>query len=204
MIIPTVSSLTAEIEKIQRQLRDLAVGNPLNRGAVQNASGAYVPLTSLAFGQASKADPTRIEMGTTSTAPGQLGWYSGGPFVNVLVMGGKLRVDVAAALTARGNKCSTFVSYAILGPGDPTIPPGPSTWTSRGEALVDPAFDRALEVQHSGAGMDQRAAFGTFGLHEGLAAGWYTVDLRYALVFSGTPDGPYGSVQNRRVAATPY
>jgi hypothetical protein len=203
-IIPTVDSLAAEIQRMQRQIRDLAVGNPLNRGAVQNASGLYVPLSSLAFGQATAVDPARLEMGTTSTGPGFLGWYSGGPYVNVLVMGGKLRVDLAAALTAQGNKCSTFVSYALLGPGPTDVPPGPGTWTTRGELLVEPAQDRAIEIQHNGSGMDQRAAMGTFGLHTGLTPGWYTVDLRYALAFSGTTGGPYGSVQNRRVAATPY
>lgn len=182
---------------VDRRLRNLDTGNPLNRGAVQNAAGDYVRIDQIAFGAVAAENLGLLELSTPSEAPGGIGWVAtGGPSVNVLVTGGKLRVDVAAALTAQGNKCSMYMSYALLGPGQ--------TEATQTVQAVAPAYTRAVEVQHADAGMDQRLAAGTFGEHIDLVPGWYTVAARYAMLFSGTTGGPYGSAQNRRLLATPF
>lgn len=197
---PEIASLTRWLQALDRKVRDLAIGNPLNRGAVRDAAGDYVLISQLAFGSVAAVDVALVQMSTTSEVPGGLGWYGWGPQVNVLVTGGRLLVNVAAALTASGNKVSTFMGYGIYGPGVDK----PAGLALAGPLIVAPAYDRSIEVQHGGTGMDQRAAMGTFGLHEGLPEGWYTVQAQYALSFSGTTGGPYGDASNRRILATPY
>lgn len=197
---PEIASLTRWLAQLERQVRDLAIGNPLNRGAVRNAAGDYVLISQLAFGSVAAVDVGLIEMSSTTTVPGGLGWFGYGPQVNVLVTGGRLLVNVAGALTAAGNKCSAYMSYGVYGPGADK----PAGSVLAGPLRVGPAYDRSVEVQHSHSGQDQLAAAGTFGLHEDLPEGWYTVRAEYALSFSGTPLGPYGSARNRRILATPY
>jgi hypothetical protein len=198
--LPDLAALSGWMRGVERQLRDLATGNPLNRGAVQSADGRMVGLQSLSFGSVADERVGLFEMTGEIGGPGGVGWFAAdGPSAWVLVTGGRLRVDVAGALTASGNRCSVFLSYAALGPS--TEAGGPA-----GPERVAPAYTRAVEVQHDGAvGMDTRAAAGTFGLHTGLPAGWYLVAARYAMSYSGNPDvPPTGSVENRRLLATPF
>lgn len=190
------TSLEAKIAEIEDQLRALRARNILDLAYVVGADGASVPLSSIAFGQAAAAQAQSVEINGTPDTVGGAGWFSGDPSVNVLVNGGRLRVDIAASLVATGNKCSMFMSYAVLGPVS-------TPNTTAGQVVVEAAYDRAIEVQHNGLGMDQRASMGTFGLHTGLAPGWYTIASRYALSYSSSA-APYGAATNRRIAATPY
>lgn len=187
-------SFEAKFLELEAQVRAMRARNPLDDAAVVSpTTGGYVAMSSLAFGQVTASDPALLEI-LTPAGIGGSGWIAGNPVVDVYVTGGRLRVDVAAALTASGNKLSMFMSYGLIGP---TTAPGQA-----GALIVGPAFDRAVEVQHSHAGQDQRAAAGTFGLHTGLARGWYRVACYYATSYSNT-SYPYGSAQNRRLAAAP-
>jgi hypothetical protein len=202
--LPAPGTLEKWMLDVERALRDLATGNALNKGSVQKATGEYVTLSALAFGAAQATVPALLTLtGTANTGPGQVGFLADvGPSVNVLVTGGALRVDVAASLVASGNHASMFMSYAILGPGDPADP-GQATVTQIVQ-LVGPAFTRAIELQHNAQGQDIRGAFGTFVQHTGLAPGWYTVSARYAMAYSGFTAVPFGSAENRRLMATPF
>lgn len=152
------------------------------------------------FGLIADTATPMVEMyGTGPSTVGGVGWFAGGPAVTIYVGSGRLKVDVAAALVAAGNHCSAFMSYAILGPAL-TAAAAPSSPL----VPVFAAYDRAVEVQHNGQGQDQRGSAGTFGLHTGLAPGWYHVTSRYALTYSGSPLTPYGAISNRRLSAMPY
>lgn len=186
------TSLEARIAALEAQARSLAASNWTDRASVTNASGRFVPLSSLAFGQVVAEMPPVVELwGVANAGPGGVGWIAGDPTLDVYVSGGGLRVDVGAALTASGNKCSMFMSYAVID-------------LSVGQTLVAPDYARSIEVQHNAQGMDQRAAMGTFGFDLQLVQGWYRVQARYALSYSGWTSTPYGSAERRRIAATPF
>jgi hypothetical protein len=55
--LPAPGTLERWMLDVERQLRDLATGNALNQGAVQKATGEYVPLSALAFGAAQATVP---------------------------------------------------------------------------------------------------------------------------------------------------
>lgn len=196
MSSPEVASLVRELANIRRELRDLAIGNPLNNAEVVDASGNSVTLSQLAFGSVPGTIlDAAVLYNATPASPGGVGWFAWGPDVWVRVTGGKLRVDVAAALVAQGNKASTYMSYALYGPAE----------TSGGTAALhtEPAYDRSVELFDPGYGQGLRLAAGTFGLHTGLTPGWYRVAAQYAMSFSGGVH-TYGEVSNRRVLATPF
>lgn len=194
---PSSFSLEKRLADLESEVRSLRSANLLNRASVVNAEGDYVELSSLAFGQAAATSNGLVELwGTANAGPGGVAWTAGAPSVDVRVTGGRLRVDIAGALVASGNKCSAFLGYSVLGPG---LAEGTQT-----VEFAAPAYERAVECQHSGTGMDARLAAGTFALHEGLPEGWYTVAARYALSYSGSTTQPYGAFTNRRLSATPY
>ena len=93
MTNPEVASLARELAIMQRQLRDLAIGNPLNSAEVVDASGNSVLLSSLAFGSVPATDNTLAEMTGTANTVGGVGWFAFGPAVWVQVTGGKLRFE---------------------------------------------------------------------------------------------------------------
>ncbi len=150
------------------------------------------------FGQITADDPTAVALTGTASTVGQVGWVYGNPVITLYVKSGRLRVDVAAALVASGNKASAYISWQILGPAA-TAEDAPSA-----AEVVAPAFSRAVEVQHSHAGQDQRGAAGTFGLHTGLAPGFYRVRAAYNLTYSSTTTAPTAEISNRRLAVMPY
>lgn len=192
------NSPEARIADLEAQVRSLRATNLTDLASVTDAAGRSVALSQLAFGQVAAADSGTVELwGVANAGAGGVAWQIGSPSVWVRVTGGRLRVDVGGALTASGNKCSTFYSYRVVGPVAASGDAG-------GAVAAAPAYDRAVEVQHSGTGLDQRAAASTFALHTGLASGWYLVESAYALSYSGSPSTPYGSVSNRRLAVTPY
>jgi hypothetical protein len=192
-------SLEQRLTDVEAGLRSLMTGNWTERASVVNAEGLAVPLSQLAFGMAASTDLglTEINVGIPG-GPGSAGWFYGTPRLDVLVNGGRLLVLTAAALVASGNKASMFQSYRLIGP---TVTAGAVTTVM--PVAVGPAYDRAVEVQHSHSGMDQRGAAGTFGLHTGLAPGWYRIESAYAMSYSGGMP-TYGSATNRRIAALPY
>lgn len=191
-----VASLEARIADLEAFARAWSAANLTDRASVVNASGRYVPLSSLAFGMVTAVDTGLTEIYGTANTAGGAGWFTGTPRADVYVSGGGLLVLTGAALTAAGNKCSMFQSYRLLGPT--------AEASGAGAVNTSPAYDRAIEVQHSHGGQDQRGAQGTFGVHTGLAIGWYRIESAYAITYSGTAASPYGSAQNRRVAALPF
>lgn len=191
------TSLEARIKELENQVRSLTAGNWTERASVVNAAGRYVPLSSLAFGMVTASDLALFEMngGNPAPAPGGVGWYYGNPQLNVYVSGGGLLVHTAGALHAQGNKTGTYQSYRLLGP---TAEAGGAAGVA-----VAPAYDRAVLVFDPGVGQGSDLGAGTFGVHTGLAAGWYMVQSAYAMSFSGGMF-TYGSASNRRIAALPF
>lgn len=183
--------LEARLQGIEQQLRALRTRNPLDAGAIVNASGQYVPLSALAFGQAAAVRTDTVQITENS---GQ--WYTGDPFVDVYVTSGRLRVDVAALLTASGNKAKMRMGYAILGPG--SVPGG-----NNGSQVVGPDDVRCLSVLMDSQGISQEMAAGYPVLHEGLTPGWYRIESRYRLTTAAGASGYYGTAVNRRIFATP-
>ena len=194
----TSTSLEARIEELEAFARAMLAGKLTDRASVVNAAGRSVPLSSLAFGLVSAVDPTYTELygGNPVSGPGSLGWVYGTPQLDVYVSGGGLVVLTAARLHSQGNKTSMYQSYRLLGPtataGDPAAP-----------VAVAAATDRAIEAFDLGAGQGVDLGVGSFGVHTGLAAGYYRVQSAYFLSWSGT-QFTIGSATNRRVAALPF
>lgn len=200
--LPDPAALSAWMKRVDDELRDLATGNPLNKGAVQDASGRWVPLSSLAFGMVTATDLSTTNL-TGGAGPGSVGWIANGPQANVLVSGGRLRVDVAGALEVYGNKAGAYLGYRVLGPGNADDPA--QAGVTQTVQVVAPDLSLAvMAFDPDGNGMSKQLAAGTFGLHTGLARGWYTVQCCYFLAYSGSTGSPYGNFRNRRLAATPF
>lgn len=191
------TSLEARIVELEAFARAISAGNLTDLASVVNAAGRYVPLSSLAFGLVGAADLgyTELNGGNPAPAPGGVGWVYGTPQLDVYVTGGNLLVLTAAELHAQGNKCGMYQSYRLLGPA---LAQG-----GGGAVTVAPAYDRAVQVFDPGYGQGTTLGAGTFGVHSGLAAGWYTVQSAYAISFSGGMF-TYGSAINRRLAAMPF
>lgn len=197
------SSLEQRLSDIESALRSLRTTNWTDLASVVNAAGAAVPLSSLAFGQVAdtlNTDVTPVSFTGVSGTVGGTGFVSaGGPSVNVLVSGGRLRVDIAALMVSSGNKASLMMSYGIRGPAV-------SAATAPAAPVIGYNGDTVYSVEcfHSGMGQEQDFSGGSFGLHTGLARGWYNVTARYSLSYSGTSYAPYGIVTFPRIVATPY
>lgn len=196
---PEVASLTRLVLELQRQVRNLGTGNPLNRGSVLNAEGRYVPISQIAFGQVPASTPGNLVIWGSTGGPGGTAWTaSDGPGAWVYVAGGQLRVDLAARINSYGNNCSMFGSWAVFGP---SAAPGGAL----GPEVVGPDYARAVEIQYPGVGMGNVAGLSTFDFHQDLPIGWYFVSARYALSYSGNPDvAPYGEASYRRLLLTPF
>jgi hypothetical protein len=135
--------------------------------------------------------------GTASTVGGD-GWFFTGPAVDLFVANGRIEVKVAATLEVYGNRCSMFVGYRVKGPVDA------QEELDDADTYQEPDYDRAIQLQDDGAGMNQLGAFGTFDLVEGLEVAWYRVTLAYALSYSSTTGAPYGIASARRLSVTRY
>ncbi len=198
-------SLEQRLQDLEQGMRSLLAGNWTDRASVVNAAGAYVPLSSLAFGMVGatlNTDVTPVQLNGVANTAGGTGFQSkGGPVLDVLVTGGRLRVDVAAGMTSSGNKAGMYVSYGLRGPS-------PDLVTSQAGAgpLVGFNGDTLLGIEcfHSGQGQQQDWTGGSFALHTGLTPGWYHIEARYLLGYSSTTYAPYGIAYFPRLVATPY
>lgn len=196
---PDLASLTSWLQRLDKDVRNLVTGNPLNKGSVQNAEGQWVALSSLAFGQVinTKAGVGAVSMtGTIGSAGASPFWITPGPNVEVLVQGGKLRVDWASLLAVSGWDTTMVMSYGVYYMGPPEAK-GPVQY-----AVVDPDYYRALIFKADGG----VTASGSFALHSGLQPGWYRVAAAYYMAWSdrNTTEAPAASADNPRIGATPF
>lgn len=212
---PELASLTRWLGELEREVRGLSTGNALNQGAVQAPDGRYVPLASLAFGQvgwvwtqdqldsaASQAAFDGTEVGTGSQTTGWILAQSpdGGvvpttPFVDVLITGGRARVDLTNVASVSGSiQTRLIMGYNISGPA-----PDQAGLAAAPEAR---APDRSRAVVTGSTYGDVTGS--TFDYVTGLAPGWYRFALRY--MFQWFPEqGPPGAlVSAPRIAVAPY
>lgn len=191
---PEVASLTRWLAELQRQVRDLAIGNPLNKGSVQNAEGRWVPLSDLAFGQVPARANEQISLTSNSAT-----WVIGAPTLDVFVQGGRLRLDVAGWLIVGGLNLRLSMSYRVIGPSPNDRADG------AGPVVISPDQSRSLALESKGNAASYQMAAGFPDLVEGLAPGWYRVSAAYQLVGEVNPAGDtFGYVINRRLFATPF
>jgi hypothetical protein len=191
--LPAPGTLEKWMLDVERQLRDLATGNALNQGAVQKATGEYVPLSGLAFGQVPARDATQLSL-TVNTAT----WQLGTPTLDVFVSGGRLRVDVAGWLIVGGVNLRMAMSYQVNGPS----PAGQAD--GGGPVVSAPDVSRALAIKSAGNAASYELAAGFPDLVEGLTRGWYRVRGAYQLVGeANAPADTFGYAINRRIFASP-
>ncbi len=199
MHLPPDTSMAARLAEIERQMADL---RQTGSRIYDPATGAFVPLSSLAFGQVMAleagvgAESRTGPAGSAGSTPFTAG--TPGPQVDVLVRGGRLRVDWASLLAAAGNTTTMVYSYSVTYIGPPDAPNTAST------QVVAPDYYRAVTVRDN-QNIGAVASFGSFAFHTGLTPGWYRVRGMYQLVYGSTPGaGPAGSADNPRLGATPY
>ncbi len=192
MPAPQDNSLEGRLAELERRLRSLETGNLLERASVVDASGEYVELSSLAFGQASAVEPLTAQFTVNSPA-----WSYGAPTLDVYVTGGRLRVDLAAHLLAYGVNLRMAMGYRLLGPGD-------EEGGDLDTVAQAPADSRALFVISNGETIATQVSSGIADLATGLARGWYRVQCAYQLSGETQPAGQTsGAALNRRLFATP-
>jgi hypothetical protein len=198
---PEVASLVRELAEMQRQLRDLAIGNPLNSAEVVDAAGNSVLMSNLAFGQVGATDARVGAVAltgplNTDVPSGSISWTIAAPAVTVLVTGGRLRVDWAALLAVQATTGRMVMSNRLTYTGPKDAPDTVST------VAVAPNYYRSIMLNApTGAVV---GSFGTFSLHTGLTPGWYRIDGAYGLLHGSMATTPAGSVDHPRISATPY
>lgn len=177
------TSLDARIADLEASVRSMQAAAAVGGTSVAATNPGAVTLT-----------------GVASTA-GSVAWdTASGPSVDLLVVGGRLEVKVAASFEVYGNKCSLYVGYQVRGPvDDPAVED-----LATAAVVVAPDYEKAASLQDDGTGMNQLGAFSTFDVVTGLAVGWYRVIQAYALAYSGTTGAPYGIATNRRLSVTRY
>jgi hypothetical protein len=184
------TSLEARIASLEAVVRSQRSSNLTDRAAVVNASGRYVPLSALAFGQVAAVDLTQFTLTANEAA-----WKLGAPALDVYVTGGKLRVDVAARIVTGGFNLRMGMSYRLTGP---TAEP-----SDAGAEVRAPNESRALLLKNQQGAFAEMAA-GFPDLVEGLNPGWYRVQGAYQLLGElNDPADTFGAASNRRLFATP-
>lgn len=186
-------SLEARIIELEAFARSISAGNITDLASVVDASGAYVPLSSLAFGQITARDTGQVQLLTNVST-----WFLGTPQLDVFVQGGRCRVDTAGWLIVGGLNLRLSMSYQVAGPSPSKLPDG------TGPVVVAPDESRSLMLTSKGNAASYEMASGFPDLVEGLAPGWYRVNAAYQLVGEdNTPADTFGSVINRRIFASP-
>jgi hypothetical protein len=200
------NTLEGRIARLEQQVRSLTAGNLTNNASVVDAQGNAVPLSGLAFGQVQAiqtGNGVASFTGTANTGAGRsvAPWMNGALLVNVLVKGGRLRVDWAANMSALGVQVQTIYSYTVtfLGNGaalDPAL-------DVPANVVVPADFYRALVV-YDPNNIGAIVGHGTWAFHTGLAPGWYRVRAAYQFGYASTPQAPTANVDYPRIAATPF
>jgi hypothetical protein len=213
--LPAPGTLEKWMLDVERQLRDLATGNPLNQGAVQKASGEYVPLSSLAFGMVTWTwTEAQLDNGNDGlairgvvNAAGGSGWLASpppgiNPVLDVLVTGGHLRVDLSASMIVIGRLATASMSYRLTGPATTQAGLGAGGLP----VLVNGDSVRAISINAPNINGGQGGgSFSNFALEEDLAQGWYRVEARFSLVWAADPSvQPIASIGIPRLMLTPY
>lgn len=190
-------SLEQRLADLEAGYRALMTGNWTERASVVDAQGRAVRLSALAFGQVVARDNSQLSLGQNTAA-----WVQGAPVLDVLVTGGRLRVDVAAWLIVGGLNLRMSMSYRVIGPA--TVDGQGVTQLGTGPTAVAPDTTRALALESKGNAISYQMAAGFPDLVEGLAPGWYRVRGEYQLVGEQQlPEDLFGYAINRRIFATP-
>jgi hypothetical protein len=124
-------------------------------------------------------------------------WISIDPYVDVLVGGERLRVDIAARLVVSGVNLRIGMSYGVTGPTDQ---PG-----GGGAVVQAPNEARALLLKSNGNVAFSEMAAGMPDLVTGITdPGWYRVQA-YGQLYGedNLPGDTTGNLSNRRIFATP-
>lgn len=197
----TSPGLEGRIADLEKAMRSLMATNWTDRASVVNAAGRAVPLSAVAFGQVIVEDPrasVSINGALNSTGGG---WTDqGGPYLDVYVSGGSLRVDVGAEIVAFGMSPFAAMSYQLRGPG------AQQADAASAPLIADANIRRCVALGDSGAtaAVNKTAASSGFGLHTGLTAGWYRVSAVYTLSYaSSSTVQSTGTFYGSTLAATP-
>jgi hypothetical protein len=199
------TSLEARIRDLEAFARSISAGNVTDRASVVNATGEYVPLSDLAFGQVGAENPT-VGAISLNSVPNQgnptsldpSNWSYIEPTIDVFVRGGRMRVDFAAVLAANGNTTALpeiAMSYRAMFRGA-------TNDGSVNTLAIAPSRYRCIKLVNL-AGSASVLSYGSFGFHSGLAAGWYRVQPAFILVYASAPASVQASADYPRVAVTP-
>lgn len=158
-------------------------------------------LSAAAVGGTSVAatDPASVTLtGTANTPLGVVPWQYNGPTVELFVSGGRLRIDLAAAIEVTGAKAEYFLGYRVIGPSVD------QAGLASAPVRIDPTYATAYSVRYTGQPMAATGNGGTFDLVTGLPIGWYRIVQAQSLSYGSDTGIPNGFAQNRRLAVTRY
>lgn len=210
MPLPPDQSTEGILTELIAQVRALRASNPLDLASVTDAAGNTVPLSGLAFGEVatiwagvgvvSITNPGASPVDAKTAPPSAWTQPSPGLQLDVLVQGGRLRVDWAALLAlagAAGAGATIVMSYSLdyLGPA-----------TARGSVntrVADPDYYRGIQIRDNPAAANTGQQ-GTWFMHTGLTPGWYRVWAAWILGTGSVANPSTGSCDNPRIGATPF
>lgn len=201
------TSLEQRVLDLESQVRALRATNLTDLASVVDASGAPVPLSSLAFGQVSSilsgvGVATSAGIAGTAVGTGSTAWTIADPTVEVLVRGGRLRVDWAALIAILGGSAAAAASWSYSYAVDFIGAEGARGTVST--RVINPSYYRAIMARDQ-AVVGQYVEAGNWFMHTGLAPGWYRVRAAWLLAYSSTAGTqPQGFGDNPRIAATPF
>lgn len=213
------NSLEQRIADLESAVRSLRATNLTDLASVVDASGNPVPLSGLAFGQVAAiwagVGVVHIDAAPSFTADGKTAspvptatptpgaWYQPSPGLqlDVLVRGGRLRIDWAALLAMVGGNGNAYgvMSYSLDYLGDVnthgTVP------LSRPVPLD---YYRAIQIRDNAA-QGATVQSGNWYMHTGLTPGWYRVRAGWFHGYTSTATiVPHIDCDNPRIAATPF
>lgn len=181
--LPDLASLSGWMIGVDRQLRALAAGNPLDRGAVRDPqTGEELSLLALAFGLDAVSNPSALTLTTNDNT-----WYGGGPDLEVPVETGRLIAFVSAELSCWGNNASFHYGAELSGP-----------------VYRPPNRAEALAAYYRGYGMDVRIQGTRAIMWLGLPPGVYTISSKFNLVAGPAETGMWGGSGGRTLIAFPF
>ncbi len=185
------NSVEGRLAELEAAVRSIRATNLTDLASAVDASGRYVPLRDLAFGQVAARAAGQLTMRTNAAA-----WNDNAPTLDVFVNGGRLRLDLAARLVVTGINLRVGMSYRVTGPTDEPSAAGP--------LVTAPDESRALLLKSNGTLSGSEQAAGVPDLVENLVRGWYRVTASYQLLGEqNTPEDTFAVAVGRRLFATP-
>jgi hypothetical protein len=177
------SSLEGRVAELEGQVRSMRAGGVLGGTAVVGK------------------DPATFQINGPANAAGITAWnVEQGPWVDMLVTGGRVRVEYGSAMFAQTG--AAYMCYEVLGPVDREPEP---VLSAPIPLFLPPPFDASAFIYSTaGTTVGVNAGFSNFDVVEDMPEGWYRFLSTYAYRYLVNASGGYAYWEYRRIAVTRF